>query len=337
MFQSFQQLTVDTIFEMKLNSTLKINLKLIVIGIPLLIFWVSPKTMGQSSYDFQKMLDLTNKINSNRLKLIADTSWHKIQVGANFNQGSFTPNWTGGGVNSVGIGAFFNALFENKKGKNAWRTDFQSQFGFVKNEGQESRKNMDRIFLDTKYSRSLSAKWILFANFNFQSQFAAGYDYKTIGDSIKVKKKVSNLLSPAYVTQSIGVEYKPVPYFFLDFAPGAFRQTIVADRGVYLNTADQKNYGVPIGKRVRYELAIMQIVANFNKDIMKQVNLKCRYQLYSSLKDPANIDHRLDAALTAKINKFVNVNVSSILVYDNDQSGTIQFAQGLNVGFIYSF
>ncbi len=292
---------------------------------------------GQSTYDFQKMLDLTNKINTNRLKLIADTTWHKMQAGVNFNQGSFTPNWTGGGVNSIGIGTYFNILFERKKGRNALRTDFQSQFGFVKNEDQGSRKNMDRIFLDIKYSRSLSTTWVLFANINFQSQFAAGYNYKSIGDSVNVKNKVSNLFSPAYVTQSIGLEYKPVTYFFIDFAPGAFRQTIVADRGVYINTPDFKNYGVEIGKRIRYELAIMQIVANFNKDIVKNVNLKWRYQVYSSLKNPSKIDNRLDAAITAKVNKFVNVNISSILIYDEDQSSSIQFAQGINVGFLYTF
>ncbi|WP_229235964.1 DUF3078 domain-containing protein [Dyadobacter tibetensis] len=292
---------------------------------------------AQTGYDFQKLVDLSNKINANRLKISQDTAWHKIQFGANFNQGSFSSNWTGGGVTSVGIGTFVNALFERKHGKNAWRTDFQSQFGFVKNQGQESRKNMDRVFLDFKYSRTLNPKWEVFANVNFQSQFAPGYDYKTIGDSINIKKRVSNLLSPAYFTQSIGLEYKPVPYFFLDFAPGAFRQTVVADRGLYVNTPDQKNYGVPIGHRIRYELALMQIVANYNKEIFKQVNLKFRYQLYSTIMDPFNADHRLDAALTAKVNKFINVNLSSIVVYDDDQSGDIQFAQGLNIGFQYSF
>ncbi|WP_109673621.1 DUF3078 domain-containing protein [Dyadobacter jejuensis] len=303
----------------------------------LLSFLFSGVAQAQTGYDFQKLVDLSNKINANRLKLTADTTWHKIQLGANFNQGSFSSNWTGGGVSSVGIGTFLNALFEKKRGKNAWRTDFQSQFGFVKNQGQESRKNMDRIFIDFKYSRTLSPKWVMFANINGQSQFASGYDYSTQGDSLEIKKKVSNLLSPAYITESIGLEYKPVPYFFLDFAPGAFRQTVVADRNLYVNTPDQKNYGVPIGHRIRYELALMQIVANYNKEIFKQVNLKFRYQFYSNIINPFNADHRLDASLTAKVNKFVNVNLSSIVIYDDDQSGDIQFAQGLNIGFLYSF
>jgi hypothetical protein len=297
----------------------------------------SRAAFSQSLHDVRKLIDLTNSLNAARLKVPGDTSWHKVQLGANFNQGSFSGNWTGGGVSSVGIGAFFNALFENKVGKNAWRTDFQSQFGFLKNSGQQNRKSQDRIFFDTKYSREIDKKWTLFANLNFQSQFSAGYDYDLIIDSVKVKKKVSGFLTPAYFTQSIGLEYKPDNYFFVNFAPGAFRQTIVWDKNVAPYTPDQKNYGVPVGDRVRYELALMQIVANYNRDITKQMNLKFRYQLYSNILDPSKVDNRLDASLTAKVNKFINVNLSAIVAYDEDQSSGIQMAQGLNVGFLYSF
>ncbi|WP_159473736.1 DUF3078 domain-containing protein [Dyadobacter sp. 3J3] len=294
-------------------------------------------TQAQAPYDFSKLVDLSNGLNTARLKVEKDTSWHKMEVGANFNQGNFSPQWTGGGVSSVGIGVLFNALFENKKGKNSWRNDLQTQYGFAKNEGQGSRKNMDRIFFDTKYNRDLSSKCAFFANMNFQSQFAGGFDYSLNSDSVMTKRKVSRFAAPAYFTQSIGMEYKPTDYFFLDFAPGAFRQTIVWDKNLYINTPDQNNYGVAIGKRIHYELALMQIVANFNKDITKQMNLKFRYQLYSSLIDPSKIDSRLDASMTAKLNKYMNVNFSAIAVYNEDQSANIQLAQGLNIGFLYSF
>lgn len=285
----------------------------------------------------QNKVDLSNSINAARLKTARDTSWHKIEFGANLNQGAFSSNWTGGGVNSVALGVFFNALNEKKNGKDCWRNDFQSQYGIVRNKGQEGRKNADRIFLDTKYNRELSAKWSFFANINFLSQFAAGYEYSSSTDSIPFRKKVSGLLSPAYLTEAIGIEYRPAPYFFVDLAPGALRQTIVIDRDLYVNTPDQKNYGVPIGKRVRTEAALMQLVANFDKDVAKGVNLKFRYLLFSGFQNPLEIDNRLDAQLTAKINKYVNVNVGTIVVYDKDQSSKIQVAQALSIGFLFSF
>jgi hypothetical protein len=297
----------------------------------LILFFV----LTNLTHTFSQKVDFSNSLNAGRLKTPGDTTWKKIEFGANLNQGSFSSNWTGGGVNSVALGLFFNALNEKKKGKNSWRNDFQSQYGIVRNKGQQSRKNVDRVFFDTKYNRELSEKWSLFGNINFLSQFAAGYTYS--GDSVEVKRKVSGIFSPAYLTEAIGIEYRPAPYFFIDLAPGALRQTIVADTSLYVNTPDQKNYGVPIGRRVRTEAALIQLVANFDKDIFKDVNLKFRYLLFSSFKEPFNIDNRLDAMLTAKINKYVNVNLGAILVYDEDQSSDIQFAQALSIGFLYSF
>jgi hypothetical protein len=240
-------------------------------------------------------------------------------------------------VNSIALGLFFNALNETKRGKNSWRNDFQSQYGIVRNKGQQSRKNVDRIFFDTKYNRELTGIWSLFANINFLSQFGAGYRYSADADTTIVKTKVSGILSPAYLTEAIGIEYRPAPYFFVDLAPGALRQTIVVDKDLYVNTPDQKNYGVPIGKRVRTEAALIQLVANFDKDVAKNVNLKFRYLLFSSFKHPLNIDNRLDAMLTAKVNKYINVNLGAIMVYDQDQSNKVQFAQALSIGFLYSF
>lgn len=295
-----------------------------------------------TSITMAQKVDLSNSLNKSKLIVAKDTTWRNIQFGANLNQGSFSTNWTGGGVNSVALGLFFNALSENKKGVHSWRNDFQTQYGIVKNKGQESRKNVDKIYFDTKYNRELTEKWSLFANLNFLSQFGAGYHYTARPDSLDKRTKVSGLFSPAYITESIGIEYKPVPYFFIDFAPAALRQTIVLDDNIKKTVPE--NYGVPYNKKIRNEVGIIQLVANFNKDIAKDVNLKFRYLVFSSIaKDPItskrgfNADHRFDASINAKIAKYFNVNLSAIVVYDKDQASKVQFAQGLGVGFLYQF
>jgi hypothetical protein len=291
---------------------------------------------------FSQKVDLTNSLNASRLKTPGDTTIRKTEFGANLNQGSFSSNWTGGGVNSISLGLFFNALREVKKGKNSWRNDLQTQYGIVRNQGQQSRKNVDRIFFDSKYNRELSEKWSIFGNVNFLSQFAPGYEYSKDPDSLGFRKKQSGFFSPAYVTEAIGIEYKPVSYFFIDLAPAALRQTIVADRNLHLTKPG--NYGVDINKSVRNEVGIVQLVANFDKNIAKDINLKFRYLLYTSYaknqvtkEREFNGDHRLDAQLTAKIAKYFNVNLGAIVIYDKDQASKVQFAQGLSIGFLYSF
>ncbi len=265
-----------------------------------------------------------------------DTSWKKkIEFGANLNQGSFSDNWTGGAVSSVAFGVFTNALITYEKDKNSWRNDFQAQYGIVRNKGQESRKSVDRLFFDTKYGRELTPHWSFIINANLLTQFTAGYEYNKLTSGELERSRVSGLFSPAYVTEALGIEYKPVEYFFITFSPGAVRQTIVTDLNLYRSFP--KNYGVPIGKRVRNELALLQLVANFNKDIAKNVNLKFRYLMFANYQNLSSIDNRLDAMLTAKINKYWNVNLGVIMVYDDDQSTQIQLAQSLSIGFLYTF
>ena len=292
---------------------------------------------GQSYSDVAKIIDLTNSINKARLQVSCDTNWHKIQVGANLTQGSFSSSWQGGGGSSAGLAVFVNALFEKKTGRLSWRQDFQAQYGFLKNHNQGFRKSQDRLFYDLKHSYQIHKSWIFFANANFQSQFSKGYDYSTVTDSTPQPKQISGFLAPAYITESIGIEFKPVPYFFVDFSPGAFRQTVVMNKDLYMNTPDQSNYGVLWGKRVQYDVALMQLVANFDKNITPKINLKFRYQFFSNIKDPLDVDSRLDASITARVHKFVNVNLNTIVVYNADQSADIQYAQGLNLGVLYQF
>ena len=49
------------------------------------------------------------------------------------------------------------------------------------------------------------------------------------------------------------------------------------------------------------------------------------------------IDHRLDAILSAKIAKYFDVKLSGILVYDYDQDDEVQLSQALGLGFVYTF
>ena len=66
------------------------------------------------------------------------------------------------------------------------------------------------------------------------------------------------------------------------------------------------------------------------------VNLRFRYQLFANYRNLRAIDNRLDAMLTAKLNKNWNVNLGLIMIYDEDQSTKIQLAQSLAIGFLYT-
>ena len=266
-----------------------------------------------------------------------DTSYWKksSQFGANFSNAQFS-NFVAGGQNATGFNMFFNTKGEYARDKTTWVNDLQLQYGILDN-GSGTRKSIDRLFFDTKVGRKLSKVWSLVGGLNFQTQFTAGYKYGVTSDK---DIKISNLFAPAFITEYVGFEWKPKPFFSVVFAPGAFRQTIVSDESVFQKNEKgvlQPAYGVPVGKSLQNDVAIMQVVAAFDKDVAKNVNLKLRYQLFIDANKPGNTDNRLDAKLAAKINKYFSATFDLILLYDDDQNFQIQQARNLGLGFLYTF
>ncbi|MBC7417475.1 MAG: DUF3078 domain-containing protein [Pedobacter sp.] len=259
----------------------------------------------------------------------------RTAIGINVNQSQFSDNWKGGGVNSFAVGGQLNYKAEYNKSDFSFVTETNLQYGKVKNKDQLQKKTNDRIFFDNKAAFKISKNWSFFGSLTFESQFDNGFNYKRQDDH-EVATLISRFMSPGYLTESVGFEYKPVSYFSARIGTGTARQTFVLDTTLY--KTNPKNYGVEIGKKVRNDLAF-QIVANFEKEIFKNTVLKSRYLMFIPYDNLtlANIDHRLDVTLTAKINRFMNTSVTGVLFYDKSNDAKIQASQSLSLGIGFVF
>lgn len=261
------------------------------------------------------------------------TYWRRsLSAGANLNQAAFSDNWKAGGTNSIAIGLFLNAKANYKKNKDSWDNEVQLKYGIVKNAEEDLKKSVDGIFLDSKYGYAISSDWNLFVSGNFISQFAPGYSYDV--DDEGTDLIISNFMSPGFLTFSVGFEYKPVEWFSLRLSPISPRFTFLTDDEV----AENERYGVPIGDKVRTEWMAALVQADLEKDIAKNLNLKVSYQGFANYDNLAfkAVDHRLLTILSAKVNKFLSVNVTGNMLYDKDQDEDIQFSQGLALGIFYN-
>ncbi|MBC7923896.1 MAG: DUF3078 domain-containing protein [Ferruginibacter sp.] len=265
------------------------------------------------------------------------TYWRKsFSAGANLNQAAFSDNWKAGGVNSVALGLFANGKADYRRDRSSWDNEMQLQYGLIKNAGQGMRKSLDRILLDSKYGYKIGPHWDAFSSVNFLSQFARGYEYDVDG-TVGNNRLISNFMSPGFLTFALGFEYKPVAWFSLRLSPFAPRFTFLADQAVRPTPAEVV-YGVPPGRTVRREWLAAQVQAQLDKDIAENVNLKLRYLAYGNYETLAlnTIDHRVDAILTAKVNRFVSVSLTGTLLYDRDQDLSVQYSQALALGILYN-
>lgn len=267
----------------------------------------------------------------------ADTTyWTKsFALGINFNQAAFSDNWKGGGVSSVALGTLLNFRAGYLKGKISWDTELDLQYGILKNAGQNLRKNADRILMDTKVGYRISSKWNMYFSGNYLSQFAPGYRYAKDAAGLEQELIISRFMSPAFITGSLGFEYKPADYFWLRLSPTTSRITIVNDTTIYRNVPE--NYGVPIGQTTRYEWMAFQVMADLNKNLAENINLKLRYLAFGNYETLAfkTIDHRVETIITAKVSRYINTNLTAILLYDSDQDKGVQLSQVLALGFLF--
>jgi len=295
---------------------------------------------------------------------VKDTSWKKGGfVSLMFNQVAFS-HWAGGGVGSLSLTGIGNSFANYQKGKNYWNSFMNLQYGITETQYERKpKKNIDIFELQTKAGHAIGGKFNLTALADFVSQLTNGYNYPN--DSLVISK----FLAPAYLTLSVGVEWKPVDYFSLYLSPATGKFTFVSDQeiaditlnGASLYGTDPAVYdsnGVLLthGETVRKEFGAY-FTAQFQKDIFKNVNLATRLQLFDNYTDKnesnrKNVDVAYDLLLNMKFNKWLAASFFVNIIYDNDitiadvdadgnptgEAGPrTQVKEGIGIGITYKF
>lgn len=248
-------------------------------------------------------------------------------------------NWAAGGENSYSLNSLINLKAEYKKNKLDWTNTLDLGYGIQEQGTQGVKKTDDKIDLMSKVSYKAAGKWLYTGLINFKTQMDVGYKY----NKDDTKTAISELMAPAYLSIALGMEYKPNDDFFLAIAPAAGRTTFVLDDTLSAAGA----FGVTPGKNVRHEFGGM-IKSTFQKDIIKNVNLLSKLELFSNYADkPQNIDVSWEIIIKMKINDVLSTNLQTHLLYDDDIKGTndagkvtgpeIQFKEVFGVGLTYKF
>jgi hypothetical protein len=298
--------------------------------------------------------DAQQKTDSTKTTPADSTHWTRGGVGGlNFAQASYT-DWAAGGQNSL-AGTVYVSLFANyKKGKTTWDNTLDMAYGKTELGSDPARKTDDRIDLSSKLGHyAFGDHWYYSGLFDFKSQFDEGFNYPN--DS----NVVSRFMAPAFFVLSIGLDYKVKDYFSLFIGPLTGRETVVnaptlANAGAYgvqAATYDARGYIITPGKTHLEEFGGYMKIA-FKKDVMKNVNLQTKVELFSNyLKNPQNVVVNWEMLLALKVNKYISASLATQLMYDdkintkelnNDGSikyngPRVQFKEILGIGISYKF
>ena len=235
-------------------------------------------------------------------------------VGITIAQTSLT-NWAAGGQSSYAVNGVFSTFFNYKKGKNAWDNSLDLGYGILNQEGVKyTKKTDDKIDILSKYGREAKKNFYYAVLLNFKTQMTTGYNYPN--DSSRVK--ISNLLAPAYLIGAIGMDYKPNSHLSVFAAP-------VTSKFIFVNDTMLSNagaFGVDKGKTVKSEFGgyvrIIYTKNDFKGEFMKNVSFTSKLDLFSNYgENPQNIVVNWETLIALKVNKYINININTHLIYDD--------------------
>ncbi|MGY4383423.1 hypothetical protein ACVWYN_000442 [Pedobacter sp. UYP24] len=280
-------------------------------------------------------LVLTEKINYWRTS---------TQIGIDVNQGAFSKNWKAGGVNSLALGGLINYRAAYSKESYSYTSELRLEYGKIKNKDQLQKKTRDRIYWDNKANFQFSKSWYFYGSVTLETQFDRGYAYFKDKDNAEQQSLISKFMAPGYLTESIGFEYRPVPYFSTRIGTGTAKQTFLLDTAVINPKFNGGNFGLRRrqGARppqtFRNELAFQVTSELRDKQILKNVFLYARYNMFIPYdRKLEHIDHRLDMTLRSRINKFMEVKINAVALFDKDSDPEVQASQNLSLGFGFTF
>jgi hypothetical protein len=242
-----------------------------------------------------------------------------------FTQTYINDYWSQGGKSSASTltTLYYEAKYSKDKFK--WESYGDAKLGFIYyvpdvNETplRNLYKNTDAFELNSRLGYSAFKKWYYSAEANFKTQFFIGYK-----SNYEVKPS-SALFSPAYLTFSAGLDYKPGKDFSAFLSPLSLKTTYVTNPKV-----DETVYGLNEGetRHTRYGISGK---FDFSKSIMENVSVKTKNSIFLNygsdnegnwqfLKTP---DFDSETSVDFKVNQFITTQINFHLVYDKDVEAT---------------
>jgi len=247
-----------------------------------------------------------------------------VVAGLNISQIAFS-NWTQGGENSLTwtITGKFNAMYKTEKWE--FKNELKAVYGQTKIASDGVKVTDNELFMETVFSYNIG--WVVdpFIGNNILTQISTGYDYTDAG-----KIEIADFFDPGYITQSIGFTYGQSKIVQTRLGL-AFKETITSSFTMYSDDPDTPDKI----ETFKFETGI-ESVTDLKIPIDENTALVSKLGLFSAFDRFDVWDIRWDNLITAKINKWLNVNLTYLLIYDKVQSPTAQMKQGLQLGITYT-
>jgi len=249
---------------------------------------------------------------------------HSLVTGLNVTQVSFT-DWAQGGENSLAysVSAIGKTMFEPTNV--AWSFSYKLGFGQTKLGDQALRKTEDKIELESVFTYKFGAYINPYAAATLKTQFATGYKYDNLGNSIPLSK----FFDPAYLTQSLGAGYQFLPQ--VKTRLGYALREIYTD--VFFSYADDP-------KTTGHEYVKIDDGFESVTDVQWQMDeniwFTSKIELFMTVRTPDKAVLRNDNTIRVRAAKYISITLNANIINDRQISPHTQVMNTLAVGLSYT-
>lgn len=246
-----------------------------------------------------------------------------LTTGLGISQVAFS-NWVKGGENSIAWALIGDFSLNREDKPWIFKNQIKAQYGRAKIGEGTYRTTVNDLYIENLASYDLGWAVSPFASNAIRTQVSKGYDYK-----ITTSPNISDFFDPGYITQTIGFTYDKYENIVTRF--GIAFQEVITNK--FTQYSDKKD--TPEIEKFRFETGI-ESVTDLEYTVDTNLKWKSKFRLFSRFESLDVWDVLWDNTVTGKVNTWLSVNFSFILLYEKAQSLKTQMKEGLQVGITYT-
>lgn len=269
------------------------------------------------SISFLNAQDVDSTLNKWKPSLIAS---------ANLSQVAFN-NWSKGGENSLAYSFGVDWVMEYKSSsKWSFKNQLKGEWGQSKTGDEISKVTSNNVFNETVLFFNVG--WIVepYASNLIRTPITNGFDYGTVPET-----QIVAFFDPGYVTQSIGFAYEKSNVFQTRLGLAfeeSFADKYAVDYTDDIETTDEI-------ETFKFETGI-ESITDVKYEAFENVLYKGKLRLFSGFERLDTWDVAMDNTITAKVNSWLNVNFTYLVVYKVSESIKTQTQESIQVGITYN-
>ena len=251
--------------------------------------------------------------------------WNPSGVaGLNLSQIAFN-NWSQGGENSISWTFFSNFGYDLSAIPWQFKNNLKLAYGRTKLGNADYRTNDNELYLESVLSYSLGWSVDPFFSNSVRTSVAPGFDY-----SVTPAMQIADFFDPGYVTQSLGMTYNKNKNFTTRLGL-ALQETFTSKYNQYSDDPATPNKI----EKTKVETGIESVI-DAKYALQDNLLFASQLTLFTRFKALDVWDVRWDNTITAVVNKYINVNLNVLVIYQKSQSPKTQIKEALQVGLTYT-